>query len=318
MSPTTIFSVSEDDVSPIFLPSNIGFAGAGVTGVVTSNGIILTIPGGGTSDGVGYDEILDEGSGITKRAKLNFIGAGVNCVDNASRSECTISGTAFDATTIDAVIWSDGANASNLWTFDVSGTNVTVTWGNATVTIVGVVVADGFTLGQDENLTLGAETLDHDGTNFVFSDSVFINGSDDEIQLTVQGNDTQTSNIWVVEESDGTDIVSADTSTVRVLKNFSVGGSVLLGDGGDSFSIASDGIDIDTNGEITNTPKITVTSGDSYVIFNNTVTADPCGTGTGVVDTGALYLSSGGFLCYCDDTATSVDLLVSSNGACTY
>jgi len=42
-----------------------------------------------SADGVGYDEIFNEGSGITKRAILNFIGASVDCVDNASRSECT-------------------------------------------------------------------------------------------------------------------------------------------------------------------------------------------------------------------------------------
>lgn len=70
--------------------------------------------------------------------------------------------------------------------------------------------------------------------------------------------------------------------------------------------------------EITTSGPITITSGDSSVEFNNTITADPCGTGTVALDTGAIYFSSGGFLCYCDNTATSVDLLVSSNGACTY
>ena len=50
----------------------------------------------GSSDGVGYDEVLDEGVGITKRAQINFVGAGVSCVDNAgnTRSDCTISAAA--------------------------------------------------------------------------------------------------------------------------------------------------------------------------------------------------------------------------------
>ncbi len=45
-------------------------------------------------DGVGYDEVLDEGTGVTKRAQVNFIGAGVSCVDNAgqTRTDCTITG----------------------------------------------------------------------------------------------------------------------------------------------------------------------------------------------------------------------------------
>ncbi|KKK57755.1 hypothetical protein LCGC14_3051290 [marine sediment metagenome] len=38
--------------------------------------------------------------------------------------------------------------------------------------LIGTLTADGLTLGQDENITLGAQTLDHDGTDFVFNDSV--------------------------------------------------------------------------------------------------------------------------------------------------
>ncbi len=57
----------------------------------------------GGSDGVGYDEILDEATGRTKRAQLNFIGGGVSCVDNpgATRTDCTIAGGG--ATTLDTV-----------------------------------------------------------------------------------------------------------------------------------------------------------------------------------------------------------------------
>lgn len=49
---------------------------------------------GGGGDGVGYDEVLDEATGRTKRAQLNFIGGGVDCVDNpgATRTDCTIAG----------------------------------------------------------------------------------------------------------------------------------------------------------------------------------------------------------------------------------
>ena len=36
----------------------------------------------------------------------------------------------------------------------------------------GVITAAGFTLAANENLTLGGETIDHDGTDFVFSDSI--------------------------------------------------------------------------------------------------------------------------------------------------
>ena len=41
-------------------------------------------------------------------------------------------------------------------------------------TLIGTLTADGLTLGQDENITLAGQTLDHDGTDFVFNDSVNI------------------------------------------------------------------------------------------------------------------------------------------------
>lgn len=83
-------------------------------------------------------------------------------------------------------------------------------------TMTGTLTADGLTLGANENITLGAETLDHDGTNFVFTDSIFINGSDDEVQVIVQGNGTQTNDIFVVEESSGSDVLTVYASGVTV------------------------------------------------------------------------------------------------------
>ena len=75
----------------------------------------------GGSDGVGYDEILDEAVARTKRAQVNFIGGGVSCVDNpgATRTDCTIAGGG--ATTLDTVTAAAGgvtiANAdfANVW-----------------------------------------------------------------------------------------------------------------------------------------------------------------------------------------------------------
>lgn len=51
---------------------------------------------GGGGDGVGYDEVQDEGTPLTKRGKVNFIGSTVSCADNAgsSRTDCTFSGGA--------------------------------------------------------------------------------------------------------------------------------------------------------------------------------------------------------------------------------
>ena len=48
---------------------------------------------------------------------------------------------------------------------------------NASDIMVGTLTADGLTLGANENLTLGSQTLDHDGTTFVFNDDVNITGT---------------------------------------------------------------------------------------------------------------------------------------------
>ncbi|MHC4064640.1 MAG: beta strand repeat-containing protein [Planctomycetota bacterium] len=47
----------------------------------------------GGADGVGYDEVLEESVGLTKRAQINFLGSVITCVDNAggTRTDCTIS-----------------------------------------------------------------------------------------------------------------------------------------------------------------------------------------------------------------------------------
>lgn len=47
----------------------------------------------------------------------------------------TLGGGGFDATAVDSVTWSDGANASNVWTFSVTGTNPAITFGDAVVNV---------------------------------------------------------------------------------------------------------------------------------------------------------------------------------------
>ncbi len=49
----------------------------------------------------------------------------------------------FDSTELDALTWSDGSNASNQWTFDVSGTDHTMTAGSGVMTFSDNVTATG-------------------------------------------------------------------------------------------------------------------------------------------------------------------------------
>lgn len=66
----------------------------------------------------------------------------------------------FDATELDALTWSDGANASNIWTFDVSGTDPTVTFGDNLVTFDTVVTVEGLGTGGQTDYDLKVGDVD--------------------------------------------------------------------------------------------------------------------------------------------------------------
>ena len=75
-------------------------------------------------------------------------------------------------------------------------------------TLVGTLTADGLTLGQSEYITLGTQTLNHDGIDFVFNDSVKAGG-------TASGQSIIDSGLVVNEGSYGVDA----TSDFRVESN---------------------------------------------------------------------------------------------------
>jgi hypothetical protein len=107
--------------------------------------LAFTLP---TTDGSDGEVLKTNGSGV-----LSWVAQG-----------------AFDATTIDAVTWSDGANASNAWTFDVSGTDHTMTAGNARMTFSQNVTVTGDLTVSGDDLFMGTNTsgavLVADGTNY--------------------------------------------------------------------------------------------------------------------------------------------------------
>jgi len=159
----------------------------------------------------------------------------------------------------------------------------------------GVLTATGFTLGDDENLSLGVApdwTVNYDESVdnqllFLTTNTAAIATTDPMFEILVGTTPT------------------ADQQVFGVAKGSQATNTAL-------FTVDEDG-DVELLGTVTLT-----TSADSAIKFNNTVTADPCGTGTAVLDDGALFFTSGGHFCYCDDTATSVDLLIVSDAACTY
>lgn len=81
-------------------------------------------------------------------------------VANKKYVDDTVAG-GFDSTAVDATTWSDNANASNVWTFDVSGTDHTMTAGNGLMTFSHAVTVSGTITG---NLT-GNVTGDVSGSS---------------------------------------------------------------------------------------------------------------------------------------------------------
>lgn len=66
----------------------------------------------------------------------------------------------FDATTEDTLTWGDGSLASFVWTFSVTGTNPTLTFGDAALTLVGAFTADGLDANDNNITNVGDIALD--------------------------------------------------------------------------------------------------------------------------------------------------------------
>ena len=97
----------------------------------------------------GYATIQDEGGALTQRGIVNFIGAGVNCVDNSgnTRTDCTIAGgsggvslatgSADVVNNGNSAIWINSTSTGNLLQLQKNGTDRVVVANNGGVTING-------------------------------------------------------------------------------------------------------------------------------------------------------------------------------------
>lgn len=158
----------------------------------------------------------------------------------------------FDATELESVTWGGGAQASIVHTFAVSGTDTTMTYGNGTLTLLGTFISDGLTVGNNENLTFGAETITFDGAgtnDFEFSDDITINDTTPHLRLTdttASEDDfeiyTDASQFVLTNATDLTDILYVtSTNTIRLLRNTTVPDLTVTGkltDGTNTTSIS--------------------------------------------------------------------------------
>ena len=113
--------------------SNVVQTSSPATGVTIMDYLDMSLrvtDGGGNFATLGPSGITVHNSAWAGNYTLAFGGTDGDAETIASQEWVTANGAAFDATTVDAVTWSDGANASNVWTFNVSGTDPTFTAGN--------------------------------------------------------------------------------------------------------------------------------------------------------------------------------------------
>ena len=140
-------------------------------------------------------------------------------------------------------------------------------------TLIGTLTADGLTLGANENITLGGQTLDHDGTDFAFNDSVTSSGlvtaSGVLVTTSIQMNNAALYNCDTLDTDAGGTIVCGTD-----------GGAA----GGDAWSDAVDSDILPTGAD--NTYDLgSVAASFADIFWDGTATGDVTGALTGNADT---------------------------------
>lgn len=124
----------------------------------------------------------------------------------------------WDSTEVEATTWGAGGNASNLWTFNLSGTDPTLNWVSGGATLVGTFTADALTLGAEENLTLGSSTIQEDTTttDVTINNDVDIEDATPHLRLTDTTASSRDFEFW----ADGDQLYFTDVTNGTVLLRF--------------------------------------------------------------------------------------------------
>jgi hypothetical protein len=164
-----------------------------------SNNVIMVYEAGGwvdTSSASGASTTLNfvttqaEGT-LSSESLLNATSGstGITVTDaGGDGGQITI---ALDTTEVDATTWSDNANATNVWTFDVSGTDHTMTAGDGVMTFGDAVTvtdtltaSNGLAVATTKNITVGVVQWDN-GSDAIDGEVIADDTIDDDsIDLT--------------------------------------------------------------------------------------------------------------------------------------
>jgi hypothetical protein len=155
-----------------------------------------TVSGGGG----GYNLIKDETTGLTARTTLAFLGAGVSCADNASQTECTISG---------------GGSSDLAATYNAGSA------GNQTITLDSgqdsLIISNPSSAGTDSAFTFKVEQLNTGAAN----DAVYVDNRGTGNGLRIDDSASDTTPFIVDAEGRvgiGTSAISTDAKSERLLQ----------------------------------------------------------------------------------------------------
>jgi hypothetical protein len=149
-------------------------------GLTTLTGTTLTLGDGNDFDTITADAGVTDPVITFDSDSIAFSNAATFTVDGNAILDATSTSAGVTTLTGTTLTLGDGNDFTTITADASAGSDPVITFGDddiaitaaATMSLAGVLTTDGLTMGANENLTLGAETLDHDGTDFVFSDSI--------------------------------------------------------------------------------------------------------------------------------------------------
>lgn len=199
-----------------------------------------TLSGGG-----GYNLIKDEASSLTVRTTLAFLGAGVSCADNASQTECTISG-------------GGSSDLQATYGADADGSNVTI---SLTADDDGLVFTNPTSGGNNLSAFLLSLTQQHTTDGIAILDMVQSSNAANGVNLTANAIDGETG-------------LSITTNGLTSGKGISVTSS--------STAFTGNLVDVSLTGSnAANTGNVLAVSNTGVANTNTTLFVDHRATGTG-------------------------------------
>jgi cytoskeletal protein CcmA (bactofilin family) len=238
-------------------------------------------------------------SGLDMTGPANFDGA-VDFDSTVDFSGATVTGVS--TSTLSSLTVTGAAALNGGITADTSAFTVADTTGNTVISGT-LSVSDAVDINAAADIS--GNITDSDSA-VTFADNVLVDGAADAAQLTVQGYTTQTNNLLVLEQSDGTDkLTASNDGNLYVAGTSDLRGNV--SDGGGAFTVAdnaaitgqADAVQLTVTGYTTQTNSILVvedSNGDDRLSVDNTggvIIAGNAGTDLTNVLTGSVKIGDG-------------------------